>query len=87
MTQLQELVNSLAKPNPLPHVRMNYFYVSRMPLDWELEGALADVFLSLGAINSALDICLRLQMWEKTITCYQILEMKHKVTSNLIRRN
>ena len=79
MTQLQELVDCLAKANPPSHNRLEYFYVSRLPLEWELQGALADVFVSLGAVNSALDIYLRLHMWEKVIGCYQHLELRHKV--------
>lgn len=79
MTQLQELVDGLAKTEPHASRRLEYFYVSRMPLEWELQGALADVFLRLGAVNSALDIYLRLKMWDKVIGCYQNLELKHKV--------
>lgn len=80
MTQLQELVDCLSKASPAPHRRLEYFYVSRMPSEWELEGSLADVFVSLGAVSSALDLYLRLQMWEKVIGCYQHLELRHRVS-------
>jgi hypothetical protein len=79
MLQLQELTESLERPLPPAKVRAEYFYVSRMPLERELQGMLADLQLSLGAVNSALDLYLRLEMWEKVISCYQLLEMKHKV--------
>ena len=72
-------MDNLAKAEPPAARRLDYFYVSRLPLEWELQGTLADVFVTLGAINSALDIYLRLQMWDKVIGCYQHLEMKHKV--------
>jgi len=78
MIQMQELVDSLRRPSPPADVRAEYFYVSRMPLELELNGMLADLELSLGAVNSALDIYLRLQMWDKVILCYQLLEMKYK---------
>lgn len=80
MTQLQELVDSLPKSgNESAHRRLEYFYISKLPLEWELQGSLADAFSSLGANSSALDIYLRLQMWDRVISCYQLLEMKHKV--------
>lgn len=83
MIQMQELVDSLRRPSPPADVRAEYFYVSRMPLELELNGMLADLELSLGAVNSALDIYLRLQMWDKVILCYQLLEMKYKVRTSL----
>ena len=82
MLQMQELTDSLERPLPPAEVRAEYFYVSRMPLERELHGMLADLQLSLGAVNSALDLYLRLEMWEKVIACYQLLEMKHKVSNS-----
>jgi len=78
MMQMQELSDSLAKSEPPVQQRMKLFYVSALPLEWQLSGHLADVFHSLGAVNSALDIYVKLQMWEKVIMCYQQLEMKHR---------
>lgn len=79
MTQLQELADCFAKQTPSADQRLQFFYVSRMPLEMEVLKSLAEVLLSLGCINSALDIYLRLQAWDGVISCYQILEMKHKV--------
>lgn len=84
MTQLQELVDSLSKPSESSQRRIEYFYVSRMPLECELQRMLADVFQSLGAINSALDVYIRLQWWDGVIACYQHLELKHKVGNGMI---
>ena len=84
MMQMQELSDSLAKSEPPVQQRMKLFYVSALPLEWQLSGHLADVFHSLGAVNSALDIYVKLQMWEKVIMCYQQLEMKHRVTGTII---
>lgn len=81
MTQLQELADSLGKQTPPVDQRLEYFYVSRLPLEIEVLKSLAEVLQSLGAINSSLDIYLRLEAWEGVISCYQILEMKHKVTA------
>lgn len=79
MLQLQELVDSISKTKPSFERRIEYFYASQMPLEYELQGYLAEIFQSLGAINSALDIYIRIQMWEGVIACYQQLEKKHKV--------
>lgn len=82
MMQLQELADCFAKQAPEIGQRMQYFFVSRMPLEFEVLKSLAEVQTSLGAINSALDIYLRLQAWDGVISCYQILEMKHKVLNH-----
>ena len=79
MMQMEELSGSLAKNEPTVQQRMRLFYVSGLPLEWQLGGQLADVFHSLGLVNGALDVYLKLQMWEKVIMCYQQLEMKHRV--------
>ena len=79
MMQLQELSDTLARNESSAQQRMRLFYVSGLPMEWQLGGHLADVFYSLGAVNSALDIYLKLEMWEKVIFCYQQLEMKHRV--------
>lgn len=84
LSQLQELADSLAKASPHANRRIEYFYVSRIPLECELQNELAEVLKSLGAISSALDIYIRLQLWEGVIACYQQLERKHKVNSFFI---
>ncbi|XP_046384414.1 tetratricopeptide repeat protein 27 [Ischnura elegans] len=78
MMQAQVLVDSIKAEKPDADVRHRYFYCCRMPPSWKVEADLAQLFLSLGAVNSALDIFLRLQLWEEVIVCYTILELKHK---------
>lgn len=84
LSQLQELADSLAKASLHANRRIEYFYVSRIPLECELQNELAEVLKSLGAISSALDIYIRLQLWEGVIACYQQLDRKHKVNSFFI---
>lgn len=39
--------------------------------------------ISLGHIKNALDVYLRINMWENVIACYNSLDLKHKVNTNL----
>uniref|UniRef100_T1J972 Uncharacterized protein n=1 Tax=Strigamia maritima TaxID=126957 RepID=T1J972_STRMM len=76
MMQIQELVNAFHKPDPSLGDRLHLFYsVSLSPI-WKLENKLADLLLKLGAVSSALEIYLRLEVWDKMISCYQLLERK-----------
>jgi hypothetical protein len=87
LSQLQELADSLAKVSPDAHRRIEYFYVSLIPLECELQSEFAEVLKSLGAISSALDIYIRLQLWDGVIACYQQLDRKHKVNSCCINKS
>ncbi|KAK4001962.1 hypothetical protein OUZ56_003824 [Daphnia magna] len=78
LSQLQELADSLSKESQYGNRRIEYFYVSRIPLEFELQSLLAEVLQSLGAVNSALDIYIRLHKWEGVIACYQQLDKKHR---------
>jgi hypothetical protein len=60
-------------------VRHHYFFCSHLPPHWKVETELADLLVSLGVVKSALDIFLRLQLWEKVIMCYNLLNLRHKV--------
>jgi hypothetical protein len=76
---LQELVNCLAKEKPDAISRHRYFFCSHLPPRWEVETELANMLVSIGVVKSALDIFLRLQLWEEVITCYNLLQLRHKV--------
>ncbi|KAJ1677815.1 hypothetical protein EV182_005374, partial [Spiromyces aspiralis] len=54
--------------------RLAYFFVLCVPSRWEMERELANRFMSLGVLRSALEIFERLQMWEETVVCFQLLE-------------
>ncbi|KAJ1914424.1 hypothetical protein H4219_004805 [Mycoemilia scoparia] len=56
--------------------RMAFFYGLRIPSLWEMERELAERFMGLGILRSALDIYERLEMWDETVTCYQLLEQR-----------
>jgi hypothetical protein len=55
-----------------------------MPPHWKVETELADLLVSLGVVKSALDIYLRLQLWEKVIMCYSLLNLRYKVNTDIL---
>lgn len=81
---LQELVNCLAKEKPDAISRHHYFFCSHLPPRWKVETELANMLVSIGVVKSALDIFLRLQLWEEVIMCYNLLQLRHKVNQAAI---
>jgi hypothetical protein len=79
MTQMNELVDEVVKEmnqvnadaNELKRVRCENFYSIQLTPFWMTEKYLAEILISLGAIKSALDIYLRIQLWDEIISCYQ----------------
>lgn len=59
--------------------RLPLIFCSHMSPRWCLEEELANLLISLGCVNSALDIYLRLHCWEQVIACYNHLKLRHKV--------
>ncbi|KAJ2001365.1 hypothetical protein GGI04_003769 [Coemansia thaxteri] len=76
--QLQALVDQIT--HPLPSVqeagaaeRLQYLYALSLPSQWEFERELANQFMKLGVVRSALDIYERLNMWDEVVSCYVLL--------------
>lgn len=78
MTQAQVLVDAVNANTPGPWQRLFMIFCSYMKPWWCLEEELANLLISLGCINSALDIYLRLHCWEQVIACYNHLKLRHK---------
>ncbi|XP_065353492.1 tetratricopeptide repeat protein 27 [Cloeon dipterum] len=78
MTQAQLLADSIFKKLPAAAVRAQYLFASRLPPHWKIQAELANLLISLGAVNSALEIFLRLQQWDDVVACYHLLELRHK---------
>jgi len=76
---LQELVNCITKDKPDVIARHCYVFCSHLPPRWKVEAELANLLVSIGVVKSALDIFLRLQLWEEVIMCYNLLHLRHKV--------
>lgn len=64
--------------------RLQFFYTIPFPPIWVASKEMANYYMKLGLINSALEIYLKLQMWSDVINCYQVLD-KRDQAEGLIR--
>ncbi|GFG34972.1 hypothetical protein Cfor_09317, partial [Coptotermes formosanus] len=78
MMQTEELVHCITKENPDVIARHCYVFCSHLPPHWKVETELANLLVSIGVVKGALDIFLRLQLWEEVIMCYNLLHLRHK---------
>ncbi|KAG0239422.1 hypothetical protein BGW41_007686 [Actinomortierella wolfii] len=53
--------------------RMHHFFSVLLPAKWEMEKELAERYMALGVIRSALEIFERLELWEDVISCHRFL--------------
>lgn len=67
--QLQALVDQMPTADSAVKERLLYFHQLPLPSKWEMEKELAQRFLSLGVVRSALEIFERLEMWEEAVRC------------------
>ncbi|XP_076631465.1 tetratricopeptide repeat protein 27-like [Colletes latitarsis] len=78
MMQMEYLIHELKNTKVSVVYKMDMFFTSGLRPIWVLEQTWAHLMLSLGLVKGALDVFLKLQLWEDVITCYNILELKHK---------
>jgi tetratricopeptide (TPR) repeat protein len=76
--QLQALIDQMPTSDSTTSERLLYFHSIPMPSRWEMEKELAQRFLSLGVVKSALEIFERLEMWEEVVKCYGALDKPEK---------
>ena len=76
--QLQALIDQMPTSDSKTSERLLYFHSILLPSKWEMERELAQRYLSLGIIKSALEILERLERWEDVINCYGSLEKQEK---------
>ncbi|ORY01097.1 TPR-like protein [Basidiobolus meristosporus CBS 931.73] len=84
--QLQALVDQFSLEESSVTERLAYFYTIDLPSKWEMEKELAERFMSLGVIRSALEIFERLETWEEVIQCYALLEKVEKAEAIIRER-
>uniref|UniRef100_A0A146LE10 Tetratricopeptide repeat protein 27 n=1 Tax=Lygus hesperus TaxID=30085 RepID=A0A146LE10_LYGHE len=77
LLQTQELMALNANSTSVP-VRLNLFYCSYAPPSFIVASECASIMVAIGSMQSALDIYLKLQMWEEVITCYNYLKLRHR---------
>ncbi|XP_034947329.1 tetratricopeptide repeat protein 27 [Chelonus insularis] len=85
LSQSESLVGQCSQSKPSVFYRMNILFASGMKPIWIFKQNLADAMLSLGMVKGALDLYLKLQLWEEVIVCYTILELRHKA-AEIIRQ-
>ena len=76
--QLQALIDQMPTSDSTTSERLVYFHSIPMPTRWEMEKELAQRYLSLGVVKSALEIFERLEMWEDVVKCYGALDKPEK---------
>ncbi|RWS22960.1 tetratricopeptide repeat protein 27-like protein, partial [Leptotrombidium deliense] len=81
MTQLNELVDCYKDSAQRNINKLDLFYGTSIEPVWLIEKSFADCLLKMGCVKAALDVYLRLQIWESIVQCYQILEKKEKAES------
>lgn len=64
---------------PPAGIRLAWIYASHLPPAWCLDALLAHCYVSLGMVQTALDIFLSLGHWEEIVACYNYLKLRHKV--------
>lgn len=65
--------------------RLRYIYQLASPPRWKLESELADRWVSLGGLRTALEIYERLQMWAEVALCWAVNDREDKARK-IIRR-
>ncbi|KAI0053135.1 TPR-like protein [Auriscalpium vulgare] len=76
--QLQALVEQMPTADSTLSERLLFIHCIPLPSKWELERELAQRFLSIGVVKSALEIFERLEMWEEAVKCWQAIERSDK---------
>ncbi|XP_044735060.1 tetratricopeptide repeat protein 27 [Chrysoperla carnea] len=85
LNQSETLINTLNSGGAPLVQRLNNFWTLSPITRWNIEAQLADMMLSLGLVKAALDIFLKLSLWEDVIVCYTILQLRHKA-AEIIRQ-
>ncbi|KAI0265886.1 hypothetical protein BC834DRAFT_969833 [Gloeopeniophorella convolvens] len=76
--QLQALVDQMPTADSALPERLRFLHALPLPSKWELERELAQRFLALGVVKSALAIFERLEMWEEAVRCWQATEQREQ---------
>ncbi|KAK9499865.1 hypothetical protein O3M35_002819 [Rhynocoris fuscipes] len=76
LLQTQELIDLSSNSTSVPH-RMQLFYCSYCPPSFIINSECASILVSMGCVQSALSLYLKLQMWDEVIDCYNYLKLRH----------
>ncbi|EDP48401.1 TPR domain protein [Aspergillus fumigatus A1163] len=79
--QMQALVDQSASAAE----RLEYIWLLNSPTRWSLEAELAQRWVNLGGLRTALEIYERLQMWAEAALCYAATDREEKA-KHIVRR-
>ncbi|CAG9761471.1 unnamed protein product [Ceutorhynchus assimilis] len=78
LRQCEEVLSRFTKEQPEAFDRFNDVFGTGLPAMWKVTVQYADLLLNIGLPKNALDLYLKLQLWEEVIVCYTILKLRHK---------
>ncbi|CAF1483268.1 unnamed protein product [Adineta ricciae] len=84
LLQLQELIDQLDHKEPPSSFRLQHFYSTPVYPTWKLKYDVANTYVKIGLLNSALDLYLYLKKWTDVIMCYQSMK-KLSLAEHVIR--
>ena len=67
LAQVESVVENLRLQDCFQPARLAFVHVSHLPPVWEVERLLGKMMVGLGQVKSALDIYLKLELWEEVI--------------------
>lgn len=77
LLQTQALMDLSNNKTSVP-ARLHLFYCSYAPPSFIIASECASILVSIGSVQSALDLFLKLQLWDEVIACYNYLKLRHK---------
>lgn len=78
LVQCEEIIKSCKKETPHFLTRVVDVFGTGMPPIWKVETQYADLLLNIGLVKNALEIYLKVKLWEEIIVCYTLLKLRHK---------
>ncbi|CAG9829167.1 unnamed protein product [Diabrotica balteata] len=86
LSQSEEIIKSLLREKPVALKRITDVFGTGMPPVWKIETQYADLLLNIGLVKNALDIYLKIKLWEEVIVCYTILKLRHKAAEVILEQ-
>lgn len=78
LAQCEEVINCFNLENPPYLYKIADVFSTGFPPIWKVETQYADLLLNIGLIKNALDVYLKIKLWDEVIVCYTILKLRHK---------